>query len=76
VSGVAGLATFALTNSSFSPCDSTQDGMINVADVQRMINEAMGVAAPANDLNRDGRVNVADLQIVINAALGLSCSTS
>jgi hypothetical protein len=74
VSGVAGSATFALTNSSFSACDPTQDGTINVADVQRMINQAFGLVAPANDVNSDGKVNVVDVKIVINAVLNLGCS--
>lgn len=59
---------------SFSPCDVNHDGSTNVADVQLMINEALGTAPAGNDLNVDGVVNVADVQIVINAALGLGCS--
>ena len=39
-----------------------------------MINQALGIAAAANDLNHDGIVNVVDVQIVINAALSLGCS--
>jgi hypothetical protein len=39
-----------------------------------MINEALGAAAAANDLNGDGVVNVADIEIVINAALGRGCT--
>jgi hypothetical protein len=58
----------------FSRCDVNQDGTTNVADVQKVINEALGVTAAVNDLNGDGNVNVADVQIVINAALGLGCS--
>ena len=45
-----------------------------MADVQLIINEALGVAVATHDLNGDGVVNVADVQKVINAALGLSCS--
>jgi hypothetical protein len=45
-----------------------------VADVQQLISEILGPAAPANDLNHDGVVNVLDVQIVINAALGLGCA--
>jgi hypothetical protein len=47
-----------------------------VGDVQAIINEALGVTTPANDLNGDGTVNVVDLQIVTNAVLGQSCSAS
>jgi hypothetical protein len=39
-----------------------------------LIDEALGVAPAANDLNGDGVVNAVDVQIVINAALGLGCS--
>ena len=49
-------------------------GAVNVADVQLIINEALGLAPTVNDLNGDGVVNVADVQIEINAALGLGCA--
>jgi hypothetical protein len=58
----------------FSPCDVNQDSTTTVADVQKMIDEALGVAPGASDLNHDGVVNVVDVQLVINAALGLGCS--
>ncbi len=54
-------------------CDIGHFGTTNVADVQLIINEALGVSPAADDLNGDGTVNVADVQIVINAALGLGC---
>jgi hypothetical protein len=57
-----------------SACDLNQDGMINVADTQAILNEALGVAAATSDLNGDGVVNVVDVQIVINAAIGLGCA--
>jgi len=55
-------------------CDINADGDTNVADVQTIINEALGVVASTHDLNSDGIVNVADVQIGINAALGLGCN--
>ena len=58
----------------YSLCDVSQDGSTNVVDVQLEINEALGVAPAANDLNGDGVVNVVDVQLVINAALGLGCA--
>ena len=58
-----------------TPCDLAQNGNIDVADVQRFLNEAQGVISAANDLNGDGVVNVVDVQIGINAALGLGCTT-
>jgi hypothetical protein len=41
-----------------------------------MINEALGVTSPADDLNNDNAVNVVDVQIVVNAVLGLGCGVS
>jgi hypothetical protein len=58
----------------YAVCDINGDSAITVADVQLVINEALGVAPPVHDLNGDGSVNVADVQIVINAALGLGCN--
>ena len=54
-------------------CDLNGDGNVNVADVQVIINEALGVIPAVHDLNHDGVVNVGDVQKVINAALGLGC---
>ena len=55
-------------------CDVNGDGQVTVADVQVIINEALGVIPAVHDLNHDGVVNVADVQKEINAALGLGCS--
>jgi hypothetical protein len=55
------------------PCTVTQDAYVSVADVQSMINQALGVASAVNDLNQDHVVNVVDVQIVMNGALGLGC---
>jgi len=57
-----------------SPCDVNADGLINVADVQKLVNEALGILAAGNDLNSDGKLNLVDMQIDINAVLGLGCS--
>jgi hypothetical protein len=67
VSAAIGLPVFSL-------CDVSRDGSTGVTDVQLMINEVLGVAPPANDLNADGVINVVDLQIVTNAAVGLACA--
>lgn len=56
-----------------SPCDVNQDGTLTVSDVQRILNESLGVLAASNDLNHDGSVNVTDLQTVINAVLNFGC---
>jgi hypothetical protein len=55
-------------------CDVNGDGAAGVADVQTMINEALGVLPSVHDLNQDGVVSVADIQIVIGAALGIGCT--
>jgi hypothetical protein len=57
-----------------SACDVSQDGSMTVTDVQKIINEALGMAPAVNDLTGDGVVNVVDLQIVVNAVMGLGCS--
>jgi len=57
----------------YAVCDINADGTYNVADVQLIINEALGVTSPAHDLNGDSAVTVADVQIVINSALGMGC---
>jgi hypothetical protein len=54
-------------------CAVTGDGVPSVADVQAMINQALGIALPLYDMNYDGAVNIVDVQIVIGAALTGSC---
>jgi len=57
----------------YSPCDVTKAGNTTVADVQIIVNEALGLAAGSNDLNGDGVLNVVDIQIAIDAVLGFGC---
>jgi hypothetical protein len=64
------------TITSGNACDVGGHGSVNAADVQLMVNEALGVAPALNDLSQDGVVNVLDVQIVIAGALGLGCSGS
>ena len=59
-----------------SPCDLNSDQQSSVADVQSMINQALGITAAASDLNHDHKVNLVDMQIVLNAALNMGCSSS
>jgi hypothetical protein len=59
-----------------SSCDINGDGTANVSDIQKVINEALGVALAVHDLNGDGVINVVDVQKVITAALTLSCPAS
>jgi len=55
-------------------CDVNGDGSTNVADVQYIIKEALGMGPGAGDLNNDGVGNVTDIRIVIDAVMGGGCS--
>jgi len=68
-------AIFSLTNTGilFSKCDVNQDGATDIADAQRIVNQALGVYV-AGDISGDGKVDVVDAQIVMDAVLHLGCS--
>jgi hypothetical protein len=70
---VAGIP-FIITQSACSFGPST--GLASLADLQLLINEALGTQSPANDLNKDGVVNVVDIEIEVDAILGLGCAAS
>jgi len=57
-------------------CDVTLDGKMTVADVQSVVNQAVGGALSVSDLNGDGVVNVVDVQIAVNGVLSGSCMAS
>jgi len=71
-----GTVLVPVVQSALNRCDVEYNGNITVADVQLVINEALGAAWAGNDLNEDGVVNVVDVQIEINAALGLGCASN
>jgi hypothetical protein len=76
ITGAAGGTSFTmddLTVSSFTQCDIDNAGAVSVANVQSIINQALGVKPAVNDINGDGVVNVVDAQLDINAALDLGC---
>jgi hypothetical protein len=54
-------------------CTFTGGTTPTVADVQMIVNEALGIYPAEFDLNGDGSINVLDIQIVIVAALSASC---
>ena len=54
-------------------CTVTGDKTPTVADVQALINEALGLYPAAFDLNTDGVVNVADVAIVVSGVLTGNC---
>ena len=58
-----------------SRCDLDGSGT-TVTDVQRSVNQAVGLAACTADINSDGRCDVLDVQRVVNAVLGLGCNTN
>ena len=52
--------------------DVNADGVVDAADVQLVINKALGTDVSRNcDINGDGIVTAVDVQLAINAALGL-----
>jgi uncharacterized repeat protein (TIGR01451 family) len=68
---ISGSTTLTVTG--LSACDVNQTGSYNPADVQTMIDEALGKNSPVNDLNGDGVVNVVDIEIVTYAVLHQVC---
>jgi len=54
-------------------CTMTGDTTASIADVQFIVNEALGVIPANNDLNNDGVVNIVDIQKVLDAALNFGC---
>jgi hypothetical protein len=72
--GAAQTVAVTLTvGASSSLCDVDSNGLVNAADVQQEIKQALGAAPATNDMNHDGSVNVLDLQLAINSVLGLGC---
>jgi len=72
--GSATTTAATLTVQAQAACDPTGDGRTNIADVQLIVTQALGVAPAANDLTGDGALNVIDVQIETNMVLGLGCS--
>jgi hypothetical protein len=59
---------------SAASCRLTGDSTPSAADVQLIINEALGNVAATDDINGNGWVGVADVQTLINDVLGGACS--
>ncbi len=69
-SGTASAVSVAMNGTesvtaNFVSCDLNNDGVVDVRDLQILINQALGVAAPVTDLNHDGVVNAIDIQRLI-----------
>lgn len=56
------------------PCNVTNSASPGIADIQHVIDEALGARSPIDDMNFDGAVNLIDAQIVANAAANLGCN--
>jgi hypothetical protein len=54
-------------------CAITGDGAPSIADVQKMIDEVLGILPPSDDLLHNGSVTVAGIQKIIDAVNGLPC---
>jgi hypothetical protein len=74
--GTGGVTITSIDGVPVSPCDLQYAGSVTVADLQLMINEALGGSPAFNDLDGDGVVNVIDVQIEIKAALGFVCAAN
>jgi|HubBroStandDraft_3_1064219.scaffolds.fasta_scaffold55555_2 hypothetical protein len=73
---VLALLTIPLAaQTSFSPCDLNQDGVVNAADVQSAIEMTLGSIPCTANIDGTGVCNVAIVQRVVNAALGGACVT-
>jgi hypothetical protein len=71
------LLPFTLLRAAISPCDLNGDGQVNVVDVQRSTNQALGIDTCNDaDLNLDDRCDVVDVQRFINAAMGQECQAA
>jgi len=73
-----GLLVFVIraVSAQTSPCDVNKDGVVNIADVQTEINEALGVTACTTPLSGNNTCSVVDVQIIITAALGGTCNAT
>jgi len=71
-----GIANNGLSFLQLTPCNVDQNAVVTANDVQKVIDEALGVAPPADDLNHNGIVNVVDTQIVTHFVLGQGCFTN
>jgi len=57
-----------------NPCAANGDGVTSIAEVQREVDKALGLAPCTADINKDGVCNVIDVQIAIKAQLAKGCA--
>lgn len=72
---VAFVALPVTAQASFSPCDLNQDGVVNAADVQSVIDMTLRSVPCTANIGGANVCNVAIVQRVIDAALGGACVT-
>jgi hypothetical protein len=63
----------AATASSANPCDINRDGVVNIADVQRVANMSNQIEPCTANINGPGVCNQTTVNRVVNAALGQAC---
>ena len=72
--GVISIAGLQFTVSQVNACDIAVAGQNTVLDVQRMVEEVIGVMPATDNPSRSGKANMTDVQMTVNAALGMGCS--
>jgi hypothetical protein len=72
---IAGLFLGSTAWGQSNACDLTQDGKVDVADVQSAINMALGVSPCTANVFGSNVCNVVVVQRVTNASLGSGCKT-
>jgi hypothetical protein len=71
--GVLAVTASDATTVGESPCDLTQNRNISLPDIQLLIGQILGTAAPTYSLTGNTSVTVTDAQTEIDAVIGLGC---
>jgi len=72
--GGSATSTGSIPTTIASACDIDGNGIVNAADVQLLVNAALGETSVASGLAQNGVVNVVGVEIVIGAAMGWGCN--
>lgn len=73
--GSVGASVSAAPGAGWNACDLSQDGTVNVVDVQLMVNMSLGTLPCSACINGYGVCTVVTVQRVINSSLGQACVT-
>ena len=71
--GSGGASASDITAISLFTCTVSGDQNASVLDIQILINQALGLIPPANDLNHDGVINLVDVAKLMGAVVGSGC---